>query len=171
MATVLTRFLAPLEWLGRALPDRSGIRIEDRTEDQRYILRAQLPGVDPTTDLHLTTTGNVLRLEVSRTTTRPDALRSEFHYGTFVRTIPLPPDVVADTISATYDRGILEITMALAARGPSGREIPVRPMVHAIDTSSATVASGRNRHINRTRAPKSRAADGATKDVGQPGRR
>jgi HSP20 family protein len=171
MSTVLTRFLAPLVWLGRALPDRSGIRVEDRTEDQRYILRAQIPGVDPTKDLHLTTTDKALRLEVSRTATRPDALRSEFHYGTFVRTIPLPPDVVADTISATYDRGILEITMALTARGPSDREIPVRPMVHAVDASSATAASARNRHINRARAPKPRAADGATKDVGRPERR
>jgi HSP20 family protein len=171
MSTVLTRFLAPLEWLGRVMPDRSGIRIEDRTEDQRYILRAQIPGVDPTTDLHLTTTDNVLRLEVSRSASKPDALRSEFHYGKFVRTIPLPPDVVADTISATYDRGVLEITMALAERGPSGREIPVRPVVHSVDARSGAASTSRSRHINRPRTPKPGALDGAERDVGQPERR
>ena len=79
-------------------------------EDGRFVVRAEVPGVDLDRDVHITCADGQLRLVV----TRPEATRpgthSEFHYGRFARTIPLPPGAWDDAVTATYDRGILEVT-------------------------------------------------------------
>jgi HSP20 family protein len=56
----------------------------------------------------------------------PDAgrRRSELHYGTFVRRIPLPQGVDADAAQARLRNGVLEIRMPVQRREP--RRIPVQ---------------------------------------------
>ena len=41
--------------------------------------------------------------------------RSEFAYGSFTRTVTLPDGADADEINATYDRGILTVSVPLSA--------------------------------------------------------
>jgi HSP20 family protein len=143
--SAMSTIVNPLNWLGPVRPGASGIRIEDRTEDHRYIVRAEVPGVDPTRDVHLTSTGQALRLEVTRTGSRQDTERSEFHYGTFVRTIALPEGAVEATIAATYDRGVVEISMSLAEGSPPGRPIPVLPVEQLATARAITPATGPTR--------------------------
>jgi HSP20 family protein len=113
----MSTIVNPLEWLGLARLTANDIRIEDTTEEHRYVVRAELPGVDPTRDIRVVSVAGAVRLEVNRPGRPSDASRSEFHYGASTRTIPLPPAAVAQTLAATYDRGILEITVTLAEPG------------------------------------------------------
>ncbi len=101
------------------------IRIEQYQKDDRYIVRAELPGVDPTKDIEVTAEDGYLRLVVSRQEESKDSSRTEFRYGTFHRTIALPPGAKADTILATYTEGILEVTMKIGEPKPIGKHIPI----------------------------------------------
>ncbi|MCA2218997.1 Hsp20/alpha crystallin family protein [Jidongwangia harbinensis] len=114
--TMLNPFDFGLSWLPMVGPV---IRLEEAVEEDRYVLRAEIPGVDPAKDVHLTLAEGELRLQVERKEEHAEKGRSEFHYGTFYRTMPLPAGVRADTLSATYTDGILEIT-ALVGETESG---------------------------------------------------
>ena len=128
--STLMRFRGPglnpwdvgLSWLPLLGP---GIRIEERLEDDRYIMRAELPGIDPAKDVQLSVDQGDLRMAVARKETHADKGRSEFHYGTFYRTVTLPAGVRTDTLTATYTDGILEITALVGEPAPSAKTIPI----------------------------------------------
>jgi len=131
MATVMTRglhgLLAPLGWLDALWPNYwlQDIRIEDGIEGGRYVVRAEVPGVDPDRDVTITCEHGRLRLVVTRKEKWRAGRHSDFRYGRFVRTIPLPPGAREDTLSAAYARGILELTVMIDERSPAVR-VPLR---------------------------------------------
>jgi HSP20 family protein len=135
MSTVITRWreggLAPFDWSSLAwLPMFSPmIKIEDFMEGDRYVVKAELPGVDPAKDVKVTYLDGALRLVVSRTEEQKDAARSEFHYGTFSRTIMLPVGAKESTIEATYDAGILRIAVEIGEPAPAVKAIPIQVTV------------------------------------------
>jgi HSP20 family protein len=114
--------LAELSWFPFVEP---AIRIEEYQKDDRYIVRAELPGIDPAKDVEVTAQDGHLRLVVSRQEESKDPGRSEFRYGTFHRTVALPPGAIEDTILATYAEGILQITMKIGEPKPIGKHIPI----------------------------------------------
>ena len=126
----LARFRGPtanpldfgLSWLPMLGP---GIRIEERIEDERYVLRAELPGIDPAKDVQLTFAHGELRLQVERQETHTEKGRSEFHYGTLFRAVVLPPGAKPDTLAATYTDGILEVSALIGETGPAAKTIPI----------------------------------------------
>lgn len=67
------------------------MRLEDETKDGRYIIRAELPGIDPAKDVDITVADGVLTIKAERSETTGSQTRSEFSYGSFVRCITLPP--------------------------------------------------------------------------------
>ncbi|WP_327002185.1 Hsp20/alpha crystallin family protein [Dactylosporangium sp. NBC_01737] len=101
------------------------IRIEEGLEEDRYTVRAELPGVDPVKDVDITYADGALRLAVTRIESQRDKGHSEFRYGTFHRTISLPLGAKEETLSAVYKDGILEITVAVGEAHPLSRHIPV----------------------------------------------
>ncbi len=114
--------LADLSWFPFVEPV---IRIEEYQRYSQYVVRAEIPGVDPAKDIAITTEDGLLRLSVARMDETRDGGRTEFRYGTFHRTVALPPGAKEDTIAASYTNGILEITMKLGDPAHAGREIPV----------------------------------------------
>lgn len=89
------------------------IRVEEFMEEDAYVVRAELPDVDPEKDVEITVTGDLLQIRAERREERKDAHRSEFHYGSFSRAFTLPREVRTDDIKAAYDKGILTITVPL----------------------------------------------------------
>ena len=122
-----TASLAPFGWSDLSwLPFlEPSIRIEDYLEDDRYVVRAELPGIDPVKDVEVTYAEGALRLSVVRGEERREKGRSEFHYGSFHRTIPLPTGAKVDTIAAKYANGILEITVLVGEPAMIGKHIPI----------------------------------------------
>jgi HSP20 family molecular chaperone IbpA len=89
------------------------IRIEDYTDGGNYVVRAELPGIDPAKDVEITATGDVLRIHAERHEEHKDAHRSEFRYGAFTRTLPLPRGTTTDDIKASYDQGVLTVMVPM----------------------------------------------------------
>ena len=89
------------------------IRVEDYTEDGHYVIRAELAGIDPAEDLEVTAGAGYITITARRSSTVEDKHRSEFRYGSFTRTVGLPPEADADDVAAEYDRGILTIIVGM----------------------------------------------------------
>jgi HSP20 family protein len=129
--STLTRFRAggmtPFDWGGFSLfPFLSpSIRLEEFLEGDTYTVRAELPGIDPAHDLSVMVAEGELRLHAERLTKREEKTRSEFHYGTLYRGIPLPAGAKLDTITAEYADGILTIKMLVGEPEKLGKTIPV----------------------------------------------
>lgn len=95
------------------------------------VVRAELPGVDPERDVEVTIEGNVLQLKGHRSFDREvsDDRRYmvERAYGEFRRDIALPEGVDADKLEASYEDGVLTVTVPLpeALKAAEPKKIPV----------------------------------------------
>lgn len=91
------------------------IRVEEFERDDQFVIRAEAPGIDPDKDVELSVSDGVLRLMVHRQkeSKLSDArhYRSEFNYGSFTRLVVLPTGASDKDVTATYQDGILEVTM------------------------------------------------------------
>jgi HSP20 family protein len=97
-----------LSWVPFLAP---AIPIEEYRSEDRYVVRAELPGVDPGKDIRIACVSGALRLYVRRDEAHREATRSEFRYGSFSRTMPLPDGARTDRVTVRYTNGILEITV------------------------------------------------------------
>lgn len=108
----------------------AGIRVEEYEEDGRWTIRAEAPGIDPQRDVEVTLRDSVLSISIQRRAEQHSGgrarRRSEFAYGSFSRTISLPAAANPDTVTATYEDGILEVTVPLDGERPGVRRIDVR---------------------------------------------
>jgi HSP20 family molecular chaperone IbpA len=102
------------------------IRVEEFAEDGSYVVRAELPGVDPKRDISVMVADGELTIGVNRVQRSPGTFDSEFHYGPAERTLVLPRRAKDETAAAHYDGGILEVRIELARRVPIGRKVSVR---------------------------------------------
>ena len=89
------------------------VRVEDFVRDDRYVVRAELPGIDPDKDVELTIEGDYLTIAGHRREEKVEKNRSEFRYGSFRRTLRVPKDAKPEDVSATYKDGILAISVPL----------------------------------------------------------
>ena len=115
-------------WMGlHPMFESHVIRLEDETEDGHYVVRAELPGIDPAKDLDITVRDGRLTIKAERTEKEESKGRSEFSYGSFVRSVTLPPGADEDDITATYDKGILTVSVTVAEAQPAEKRIEVKP--------------------------------------------
>ncbi|GLY49842.1 Hsp20/alpha crystallin family protein [Lentzea sp. NBRC 102530] len=94
---------------------RHPMTIEDFVEEDTYVLRAQLPGLYAAKDIDVSATDGALTITAKREETKKDHQRSEFHYGSFSRTVSLPTGADTTKIAAEYRRGVLEVRVPIAA--------------------------------------------------------
>ena len=96
---------------------RRPFKIEEYTDDDSLVVRAELPGVDPDKDLSIEIQDHELVIAAKRSESEHhDAKhlhRSEFRYGSLTRVVPIPKDVDESKIEATYKDGVLEVRVAL----------------------------------------------------------
>ena len=101
------------------------LRLEDEMKDGLYELRAELPGVDPTDDIEVTVRDGQLTIKAERKQTSESNGHAEFSYGKFTRTVALPAGADEDDIHATYDRGILTVSVPLSEDQPTEKHVEV----------------------------------------------
>ena len=101
-----------LEPFGRVAPALDVVEEEDR-----FIVTAAIPGVRPE-DLDVSVADNVLTIKGE---VRPDeGIKDEQYYirerrfGSFTRSVSLPAPVEADQVEATYENGVLRLTLPKA---------------------------------------------------------
>jgi HSP20 family molecular chaperone IbpA len=102
------------------------IRIEDYSEDGHYVVRAEIAGIDPEKELEVSVGAGYLAIRVERSGQVEGKHRSEFRYGSFSRTLELPPRADADDVTAVYANGILTIKVAVKGEPKEAvKRIPV----------------------------------------------
>lgn len=89
-------------------------RVDVREEASRFVILADLPGIDPT-NIEVQMDKNVLTLKGERKSeTQADGAkltRVERRYGSFERRFTLPESANAEGISAAGKHGVLEISI------------------------------------------------------------
>jgi HSP20 family protein len=108
-------------------PGRWSPVVESRVEGESLIFRVALPGVDPK-DVGVLVLGNRLILKGVRggAPTRGDGTSAPGAPGDgwFEHTSPLPDGVSADSVTARYHDGVLEVTMP-APKRVTAKRIPI----------------------------------------------
>jgi len=98
--------------------DKSWLRVEEFVDDKTQVVRAELPDIDPDKDVEIAIVDGNLRITAERQEKTEhkdkDSYRSEFRYGSFTRTVKLPPGATEADVAATYKDGVLEIRVPVA---------------------------------------------------------
>jgi HSP20 family protein len=103
--------------------------IETLQRGDEFIVRADLPGLRKE-DVHVHVTDQTITIEGERrhdTEDHRDGIyRTERTYGAFRRVIPLPAGAIGDSAKATYQHGVLEISMHVPPKEVSrGRRLEI----------------------------------------------
>ena len=98
--------------------------VDIKDEDNRYVIRADIPGVKPE-DIEVTMDNGVLTIRGERrfeeTEEKENFKRIERSHGIFYRRFSLPDDTDAEAIEATGKDGVLEVTIPKTAERHSKR--------------------------------------------------
>lgn len=124
------------EAFGSFAPRRNGggepamaLPIDIRQTDEAYVLEASVPGFAPE-DVEVTLDQNVLTIQGTRKQEAEEQkggwIRRERRTGSFQRQVVLPAEVRADEISASFEHGVLTVTVPRAQKAQPKR-IPVAP--------------------------------------------
>lgn len=96
------------DW-SRSFRDVAFPPVNVRSDDEKVIVTAELPGMEPG-DIEVLVQGGVLTLAGER---KPDELgEGERGYGPFLRSLRIPDEVDPDKVEAAYRDGVLEIRLA-----------------------------------------------------------
>lgn len=106
------------------------IKIEEFFKDDNLVIRAEMPGVDPDKDIDVVAGDGFLTIKGERKEEHEDSHRSEFYYGSFMRTIPLPTGVDEKSVKAEYKDGILEVQIAYPSAPKSLKHVPISRIHH-----------------------------------------
>jgi HSP20 family protein len=96
--------------------------------DNSYVIKAPVAGFKPD-EVELLVSGNVLTINASHKEEKEDKkgsyIRREMMVGNFVRQIALPNDAQLDSISATFDNGVLKVEVPRTPK-PQPKRIAVQ---------------------------------------------
>ncbi len=89
-------------------------RIDVSETDREITVSAELPGLDEK-DIDVSLSDDMLTIKGEKKDEKEDKgkdyYRMERSYGSFSRTIPLPVEVQADKVDATFKKGVLTVTL------------------------------------------------------------
>jgi HSP20 family protein len=92
-------------------------------DGERFVVRFDLPGVDPET-IELDVERNVLSVRAQRETKLPEGsevIADERVSGSYTRRLVLSDRLDTDRIEAAYDRGVLTVTIPVAEKAKARR--------------------------------------------------
>jgi predicted unusual protein kinase regulating ubiquinone biosynthesis (AarF/ABC1/UbiB family)/HSP20 family molecular chaperone IbpA len=100
-------------------------RLEESIRDDRFVIRAEMPGLDPDNDIDVTVDGRILTIRAERRQQDNGPYRSEFRYGSLARAVRLPARVDPADVTARYDKGVLEVSVPVSEARLEGTRVPV----------------------------------------------
>ena len=120
-------FDVPTVW--KDLFDDSEMKVEEFRDGDTLVVRAEMPGIDPDKDVEITVADRMLTLRAERRsetkTEDKKGYRSEFHYGSFSRSVRLPAGAGEDDVKASYNDGILEVRIPVDDNANGAKKIPI----------------------------------------------
>ena len=110
-----------IPWLRRSYP----IKIEEFVDGNRFVVRAEMPGLDPEKNLGITVGHGMLRIHAERHEEIHDQYHSELWYGDFERALALPEGAKEDTVTARYTNGMLEVSLEVTEPKAAVHKVPI----------------------------------------------
>lgn len=124
-------------------------RSEQLTDDGHYVVRAEIPGVNPEKDIDVSVTNGVVNIRAEHIQEKRADGGSESLYTTLVQTVPLPVAARAETATATYTHGILEVSFTMVGPRVPGRHIAIDGH-HRVEDRQDDGSHGRHGVAERT---------------------
>jgi HSP20 family protein len=88
-------------------------------KEDKFIVKAELPGMKEE-DIDVSVVGDTLSIRGEKKTetevSNEDYYQSECSYGSFYRSIPIPSNVDATKIEASFEDGVLEVALPKSAK-------------------------------------------------------
>ncbi|AKG23570.1 Hsp20/alpha crystallin family protein [Calothrix sp. 336/3] len=113
----MDRILGDFTSISRDLTSNWTPAIELADNPENIVLRAEIPGVEAK-DLDIQVAKDAVSISgethYENKTEERGYFRSEFRYGKFQRTIPLPVPIVNDKVEAEFKNGILQLVLPKA---------------------------------------------------------
>jgi HSP20 family protein len=106
------------------------IPVEQYADGTGYVIRLEVPGIDPASDLTVSVDTGAVVVRAERRDRAPAGRQSEFRYGQLARRIPLPLGADARTVSASYRNGILTVRVGFEPehqQAPRAIEVEIEP--------------------------------------------
>lgn len=122
----LEKFFGDEDWLLPVFPRADIIKpaMDVKETDKEVIAEVEIPGFDPE-KVEVSVEDRVLRVKGSMDEKKEEKekgyWRREIRKGAFERMVRLPVAVKEDAVEATYEKGVLKITMPKAEAKPSSR--------------------------------------------------
>jgi HSP20 family protein len=121
------------EWIrsekGRMFGGDGLITVEEFQDGDDFVVRAEVPGVDPDKDIEVSVADRTLHIRAEKReeqkTEDMSSYRSEFRYGSFTRSLSLPTGADADAVKASYRDGVLEVRVHVDEVQSKGAKVPV----------------------------------------------
>ncbi len=102
--------------------------VEVRQQGNNIVVSAELPGLDKG-DVHVEVTDEGLAISGERKREHEEQREGYYHsersYGRFYRLVPLPEDANIDQVKASFNNGVLEITVPAPQSERKRREVPI----------------------------------------------
>jgi HSP20 family protein len=112
------------------LPMTSSIKVEQFQDGNTLVVRAEVPGIDPDKDVDVSVSEGMLNIKAQREEKSEHksktGYRSEFRYGSFSRSIALPPGAKEEDVTASYKDGVLEVRAPAPASTPEATTKKIR---------------------------------------------
>jgi len=109
-------------------------QIEVLHNNEQFMVRADLPGLTKD-DVKVELTDDLLTISGARKEEneekREGFYRSERSYGSFYRQIPLPEGAKTEKAAATFQNGVLEVTIPAPKVEPSTRKLEIKEPTEA----------------------------------------
>ena len=123
-----TRVSAVIEYKGDWNVAAIRTTVDMIDEDDRIVVRADLPGLDEK-DIEVTVHDGMLTVRGERKAEKEEKKEGYYYnersYGMFSRTLPLPAAVEADKVKATFKKGVLEVHLP-KAKEAQGKKIEIK---------------------------------------------
>lgn len=104
-------------------------KVDHVEKDNEHLITAEIPGADAK-DLSVDVSGDVLTIKGEKTHCSEKKNENyhlqERHQGAFLRSFPLPRGVDSDKIKATFDKGVLTVTLPkISGKGQEAKNIEI----------------------------------------------
>jgi len=111
-------------------------------KEDKFVVKAELPGMKEG-DIDVSVVGDTLSIKGEKKTEteikEEGYYRCERSYGSFYRSIPLPSNVDADKIEASFEDGVLEVALPKSAK--------VKPKKIAVSAKKKATQSTRKKAV------------------------
>jgi HSP20 family protein len=117
---------SPLSTLHQLAQHVLSIPVEQYPAGASYVIRFEIPGVDPARDLTVSVQTGTLTVQAEHRRTGLKDEQSEFQYGSSARCIALPLGADISDVDATCHNGILTVRVGMRSEHElDARQIPV----------------------------------------------